>query len=46
MKNLHIITAVFAMFLFSCKKEKTTETVTDTSSKIQEEVSSEKEKTI
>ena len=46
MRKVYILSAAFAMFLFSCKREKTTETVTDTPNKIEKEVSSEKEKTI
>ena len=46
MRKVYIISAAFAMFLFSCKNEKTNETVIDTSNKIEKEVSSEKEKTI
>ena len=46
MRKVYILSATFVMFLFSCKKEKTTETVTDTSNTTEIEVSSEKEKTI
>ena len=41
MKKLCIITAVFAMILFSCKKEKTTETITDQANQTTKGVASE-----
>jgi hypothetical protein len=46
MKKLHIITAALAVATFSCKKDKTTETITDDVNKPLKEVTTEKPKTI
>jgi len=46
MKKLHIITAALAVATFSCKKDKTTETITDDVNKPVKVVTTEKLKTI
>jgi hypothetical protein len=46
MKKLHLITAALAVATLSCKKDKTTETITDDLNKPVKEVTTEKPKTI